>query len=88
MTAGLMEGKRGLVMGVANDHSIAWGIARRLAAQGAELAFTYQTEKLRSRVEDAAKECGSSIVLPLDVGDDAQIEMEELGKTVTFSRVK
>jgi enoyl-[acyl-carrier protein] reductase I len=69
-----MAGKRGLVMGVANDHSIAWGIAKRLAAEGAELAFTYQTEQLAKRVKPLAKSLGSDLVLPCDVGlkpDDA-----------------
>jgi enoyl-[acyl-carrier protein] reductase I len=68
MTAGLMQGKRGLVMGVANDHSIAWGIARRLAAAGAELAFTYQPPSLDKRVRPLAASVGSDFVIPCDVG--------------------
>jgi enoyl-[acyl-carrier protein] reductase I len=64
---GLMQGKRGLVMGVANDHSIAWGIARTLASHGAELAFTYQGEALGKRVKPLAQSLGSSLVLPCDV---------------------
>ena len=68
MTTGLMSGKRGLVMGVANDHSIAWGIAKRLAEHGAELAFTYQTPALGKRVVPLAKSLGSDFVLPCDVG--------------------
>ena len=56
--SGLMRGKRGLIMGVANDHSIAWGIARRLADQGAELAFTYQPPTLDKRVRPLAKSVG------------------------------
>ena len=68
MTTGAMNGKRGLVMGVANDHSIAWGIARRLAAAGAEIAFTYQTPALGKRVAPLAKSVGSDFVLPCDVG--------------------
>ena len=68
MTAGLMSGKRGLVMGVANDHSIAWGIAKRLAAEGAELAFTYQPPSLDKRVRPLAKSLGSDFVIPCDVG--------------------
>src|SRR5262245_27519483 len=64
---GLMQGKRGLVMGVANDHSIAWGIARTLAAHGAELAFTYQGEALGKRVKPLANSLGSGLVLPCDV---------------------
>ncbi len=68
MTAGLMQGKRGLVMGVANDHSIAWGIARRLAAAGAELAFTFQPPSLDKRVRPLAASVGSDFVIPCDVG--------------------
>ena len=63
----LMKGKRGLIMGVANDHSIAWGIARALAAQGAELAFTYQGEALGKRVKPLAQSLGVELVLPCDV---------------------
>jgi enoyl-[acyl-carrier protein] reductase I len=63
----LMKGKRGVVMGVANDHSIAWGIARSLFAAGAEIAFSYQTETLKKRVEPLAKELGSNLILPCDV---------------------
>jgi enoyl-[acyl-carrier protein] reductase I len=71
---GLMEGKRGLVMGVANDHSIAWGIAKMLAAQGATLAFTYQGEALGRRVKPLAQSLGSSLVLPCDVEDIASVD--------------
>ena len=74
MTAGLMQGKRGLVMGVANDHSIAWGIAQALAAQGAELAFTYQGEAFGKRVEPLAKSVGSDILLPCDVEDISTVD--------------
>ena len=74
MTAMLMEGKRGLVMGVANDRSIAWGIARTLAAHGATLAFTYQTEALRRRVEPLAASVGANLVLPCDVEDLASVD--------------
>jgi enoyl-[acyl-carrier protein] reductase I len=63
----LMKGKRGLVMGVANDHSIAWGIAKTLAAHGAALAFTYQGEALGRRVKPLAQSVGSSLVMPCDV---------------------
>src|SRR5918997_696640 len=66
---GLMQGKRGLIMGVANDHSIAWGIARTLAAHGAELAFTYQGEALGKRVAPLARSLGSDLVVPCDVED-------------------
>lgn len=68
MTA-IMKGKRGLVMGVANDHSIAWGIAKTLANHGAELAFSYQGEALKKRVEPLASSVGSNLVLPCDVED-------------------
>jgi enoyl-[acyl-carrier protein] reductase I len=70
----LMKGKRGLVMGVANDHSIAWGIARTLAAHGAELAFTYQGEALGRRVKPLAESVKSNIVLPCDVEDVATVD--------------
>jgi len=63
----LMQGKRGLIMGVANDHSIAWGIAKTLAAHGAQLAFTYQGEALGKRVKPLASSVGASLVLPCDV---------------------
>jgi enoyl-[acyl-carrier protein] reductase I len=71
---GLMQGKRGLVMGVANDHSIAWGIARTLAAHGAGLAFTYQGEALGKRVKPLAASLGSDLVLPCDVEDIASVD--------------
>src|SRR5579885_2266254 len=64
---GWMKGKRGLVMGVANDHSIAWGIARTLAAQGAKMAFTYQGEALGKRVRPLAQSLGVEQVLSCDV---------------------
>jgi enoyl-[acyl-carrier protein] reductase I len=70
----LMKGKRGLIMGVANDHSIAWGIARTLAAQGAALAFTHQGEALGKRVLPLAQSVGSNIVLPCDVEDIASVD--------------
>src|ERR1700737_4182692 len=66
-TGGLMRGKRGLVMGVANDHSIAWGIAKALYGQGAELAFTYQGEALGKRVQPLAESLGAALILPCDV---------------------
>ena len=72
--APLMQGKRGLVMGVANDRSIAWGIAKAAADQGAELAFTYQGDALKKRVEPLAAGIGSDIVLPCDVTDFASID--------------
>ena len=70
----LMKGKRGLVLGVANDHSIAWGIASVVAEHGAELAFTYQGDGFAKRVKPLAESVGSNIVLPCDVGDDASID--------------
>ena len=73
-TGTLMAGKRGLIMGVANDRSIAWGIARALAAQGAELAFTYQGEALEKRVRPLAESLGSSLVLPCDVTDEPSVD--------------
>ncbi len=72
--ASLMSGKRGLVMGVANDHSIAWGIAKVLAENGAELAFTYQGDALRKRVAPLAAEAGSDFLLPCDVEDLASVD--------------
>jgi enoyl-[acyl-carrier protein] reductase I len=69
-----MAGKRGLVMGVANDRSIAWGIARAAAAEGATLAFTYQGEALLKRVKPLADQVGATHVLPCDVGDEASID--------------
>jgi enoyl-[acyl-carrier protein] reductase I len=70
----LMHGKRGLIMGVANDHSIAWGIAKTLAAHGAELAFTYQGEALLKRVKPLAEEAKSSYLMPCDVEDIASVD--------------
>ena len=81
-TTPLMAGKRGLVMGVANDHSIAWGIARMLGAHGAELAFTYQGEAFGRRVRPLAESLGSRLVLPCDVEDGASVAavFEALGR--------
>lgn len=70
----LMRGKRGLIMGVANDHSLAWGIAQKCADHGAELAFTFQGEMLEKRVRPLAESVGSMDVFPCDVGSDEQIE--------------
>ncbi|OYZ96115.1 MAG: enoyl-[acyl-carrier-protein] reductase [Xanthobacter sp. 17-67-6] len=77
----LMKGKRGLVMGVANDHSIAWGIAKALAGQGAELAFTHQGEAMAKRVRPLAESLGSTIIAPCDVEDLASVD-------ALFSRLK
>ena len=71
---GILAGKRALIIGVATDRSIAWGIAQAMHEQGAELAFTYGHEKLKDRVEPLAHSVGSKIVLPLDVTVDAQID--------------
>src|SRR5262249_663272 len=71
--SGLMAGKRGLVMGVANDHSIAWGIAQTLAAHGADLAFSYQGDALGRRVLPLAESVGSNLVIPCDVEDPESI---------------
>ncbi|MGN6548539.1 MAG: enoyl-ACP reductase FabI [Pararhizobium sp.] len=71
---GLMKGKRGLVMGVANDHSIAWGIARNLAEHGADLAFTYQGEAFGRRVKPLAEKLGSKLLIPCDVEDIATVD--------------
>ena len=73
-SAGLMAGKKGLIMGVANNRSIAWGIAQALHAQGAELAFTYQGEALKKRVGPLAESVGSNTLLPCDVTDMAQLD--------------
>ena len=70
----LMQGKRGLIMGVANDRSLGWGIAEACAAQGAELAFTFLGDSLERRVRPLAASVGSDLVLPCDVGDEASID--------------
>lgn len=72
--AGLMAGKRGLIMGVANDRSIAWGIAKAMAAEGAELAFSYQGEAFGKRVEPLAASLGSTFMVDVDVTDDASLD--------------
>ncbi|MDP1669990.1 enoyl-ACP reductase FabI [Phaeovulum sp.] len=79
--ADLLTGKRGLVMGVANDHSIAWGIAQALRAEGAELAFSYQGEAFGRRVEPLAASLGSNILVDVDVNDDASLD-------AAFARLK
>ena len=70
---GLLDNKRALVVGVASNRSIAWGIAQAMHREGAQLAFTYQNEKLQGRVEKFATELDSEIILPCDVGNDEQI---------------
>lgn len=74
MSNQLMAGKRGLIMGLANERSIAWGIAQACASQGAELAFSYQGDALKKRVGPLAERLGSDIVLPCDVGDEASMD--------------
>lgn len=71
---GFLQGKRALIVGVASDRSIAWGIAEAMAREGAEIAYTYQNDKLLQRVEELAQQTSSRLVLPLDVADDRQIE--------------
>ena len=83
----LMQGKRGLIMGVANDHSIAWGIAKTLAAHGAELAFTYQGEALAKRVKPLAESVGSEMVLPCDVEDIASVERSSPRSSKTWGKM-
>ncbi|WP_458096948.1 enoyl-ACP reductase FabI [Roseomonas sp. WA12] len=75
MKGDLMKGRRGIVMGVANDRSIAWAIAQAVAAQGAELAFTYQGEALEKRVRPLAATVGSDLLVPCDVSDEAAIDV-------------
>jgi enoyl-[acyl-carrier protein] reductase I len=77
----LMAGKRGLIMGLANKHSIAWGIAKQLHAQGAELCFSYQGEALKKRVEPLAAEVGSDFLVECDVTDDVAMD-------ATFAAIK
>ena len=79
--SGLMQGKRGLIMGLANDKSLAWGIARKLAEQGADLAFSYQGEALEKRVKPLAAELGSDFLIDCDVSDMAALD-------VAFDRLK
>jgi enoyl-[acyl-carrier protein] reductase I len=83
ITGSLMAGKRGLIMGVANNRSIAWGIAKACAAQGAEIALTYQGDALKKRVEPLAAELGTTLVLPCDVTDAASMDavFDTLAKT-------
>jgi enoyl-[acyl-carrier protein] reductase I len=71
---GFLHGKRALIVGIASQRSIAWGIANAMHREGAQLAFTYQNDRLKDRVEEAANTFGSNIVLPCDVAEDAQID--------------
>ena len=86
---GIMNGKRGIVMGVANDRSIAWGVAEAVAKQGAEVAFTYQGDALEKRVKPLAEKVGSNIILPCDVSSDEAIDetfnsLREKWETIDF----
>ena len=86
---GIMNGKRGIVMGVANDRSIAWGIAEAVAKQGAEIAFTYQGDALEKRVRPLAEKVDSDIIIPCDVSSDEAIEetfklLKEKWETIDF----
>ena len=86
---GIMKGKRGIVMGVANDRSIAWGIAEAVAKQGAEIAFTYQGDALEKRVRPLAETVGSNIIIPCDVSSDKAIDetfnlLKEKWDTIDF----
>jgi enoyl-[acyl-carrier protein] reductase I len=71
---GILQGKRALIVGVASNKSIAWGVAKAMHREGAELAFTYQNDRLKSRVEDFAAELGSEITLPCEVQSDEEIQ--------------
>jgi enoyl-[acyl-carrier protein] reductase I len=89
LNSGIMSGKRGIVMGVANDRSIAWGIAEAVAKQGAEIAFTYQGDALERRVKPLAETVGSNIVIPCDVSNDQAIDktfhlLKERWDTIDF----
>jgi enoyl-[acyl-carrier protein] reductase I len=86
---GIMSGKRGIIMGVANERSIAWGIAAAAAAQGAEIAFTYQGDALEKRVRPLAESIGSDIIIPCDVSSDKAIDqtfltLKEKWETIDF----
>ncbi|WP_292054828.1 MULTISPECIES: enoyl-ACP reductase FabI [unclassified Brevundimonas] len=83
----LMKGKKGLIMGVANSNSIAWGIASQLAAQGAELAFTYLGESLERRVRPLAESVGAKAIIPCDVSDDASMDAAFAALKETFGEI-
>ena len=86
-SAPLMAGRRGLIMGVANDRSLAWGIASACAAQGAELAFTYQGDAMAKRVKPLAESVGASLIMPCDVADDDSIEATFTQISETWGRL-
>ena len=77
----LMKGKRGLIMGLANNHSLAWGISQKLSEAGAELAFSFQSETLEKRVRPLAESLGSNFLVECDVGQEGSIEK-------TFAQIK
>ena len=85
--ARLMAGRKGLIVGVANERSIAWGIARRLAQAGAEIAFTYQGESLEKRVRPLAERVDSDLVVPMDVTDERQVEKAFQSVVDTFGQI-
>jgi enoyl-[acyl-carrier protein] reductase I len=82
---GFLAGKRAVIVGLASNRSIAWGIAQAMRREGADLAFGYQNDKLKGRVEEMARELGSDLTLPLDVADDAQIDAFFAGLTARWS---
>ncbi|MDO9525642.1 MAG: SDR family oxidoreductase, partial [Gemmobacter sp.] len=89
MSNNLMQGKRGLIMGLANDKSIAWGIAKALAEQGAEIAFSYQGEALKKRVQPLAASIGMSEMVECDVADESSLDalfarLKEAWGTIDF----
>ena len=86
-TGTLMQGRRGLIMGVANDHSLAWGIARACAAQGAELGFTFLGDALARRVRPLAASVGSDLVVPCDVSDDASLDAAFASVAAAWGRI-
>jgi enoyl-[acyl-carrier protein] reductase I len=71
---GFLSGKKALIVGLATDRSIAWGISQSMRREGAELAFSYQNDRIKDRVVELAGELGSSLVMPMDVGIDAEID--------------
>jgi enoyl-[acyl-carrier protein] reductase I len=87
LAGSLMAGKRGLIMGVANNRSIAWGIAKAVVGQGAEVALTYQGDALKKRVEPLAAELGSKLVLPCDVADAASVDALFAGLEKAWGRL-
>ena len=86
--SGMLKGKRGLIMGVANERSIAWGIARAMAEAGAEVAFTYQGDAFGTRLKPLAQSVGSDFMVDVDVTDDASLDraFDQLGGTLAYDR--